>query len=238
LSMTRTRPRPRLTGGHGGLSPLPWSHARLAGRLAAAANERAAARGRARVGQRAPQSLRRAYAYLAATLTAATWWTWISNDGNAVLSALPVRGPRRRLGTLLPTMVAVAVADLMTASTPFVFPVGRLILWSFSGAAVIFQFWRNGPVPLLLRPAYRTLVGELSGSSAIEVTGLAARRAGAGPGFRLALEAVADGSAITIVAAARGQRARLFALSGFRVVKMVSGRGGRECVLLVRYPLA
>jgi hypothetical protein len=227
--------RPLLDPGCHGLVALPWFQAYRAGRLVMAANERAAAYGRARVGQRAPRSVRRAYAFLAGTVTAATWWTWISSDGNAVVSALPVKGPRRRIGTLLPTVMAVTLPGTMITVWPHIAPLAGIIFWIAGGAAIVFQYWRNGPAPLLLLSIRRELLGQLSGASVLEVTSLAANRAGTGGTFRLALESVADRFSITIVAASCNQRTRVFRSSGFQIVKTVSRRG-KEYAVLVRHP--
>lgn len=202
-----------------------------------AANERAAAYGRARVGQRAPRFVRRAYAFLAATVTAATWWTWISDDGNAVMSALPVKGPRRRVSTLLPTMIGVTLPGIMIIMWPHMNPLAAATFWIVGGTAIVFQYWRNGPSPLLLLSIRRELLRQLRGVAVIEVTGFAADRAGAGVAFRLALQSIADRSSITVVASSCNQRTRLFQSSGFQIVKAVSRRTGKEYAVLVRYPL-
>jgi hypothetical protein len=140
------------------------------------------------------------------------------------------------VGTLLPTLIGVPLPGIMITLWPHIDPLVGDIFWVAGGTGIVFQYWRNGPCPLLLLSIRRELLGQLRGIAVIEVTGFAAKRAGAGVIFRLALESIADRSSMAVVAASRNQRTRLFRLSGFQIVKTVSRRPGKEYALLVRYP--
>jgi hypothetical protein len=228
--------------GHERVSVLRPKRAFLAGCIAMKANDRAAQSGHARVCQHSPRVVRQSYAFIAASVTASTWWTWMLDDGTAVISGLPVSGLRRRLSIGFPSAFAGAIlmstCHLVARRRPSALSKRLEVLSALMTlSALVFQMWRDGPSPLALHRHRAKLRHTLRSDVAIELTAFASARRGAGYLMRDLLIEVADESETTVVVCTRTDAIRKMAIeSGFEVICCVTDRRNRRLSLLLRRP--